>query len=157
MRLESKRASGVDRKEGRGGGGAGLGLDPGPARKAGRQAGQSTESWDCIQRAKTQTALPASSPGFALQAASSPLFNQQTIPGHAPFPFRSLSLCCLLSRAPDSVLRMKQSATQSQFLFSLFFLSFLSLFVELPSFAPSFFHSQSVFSGLYTAEMVCSC
>ncbi|CAB1444526.1 unnamed protein product [Pleuronectes platessa] len=47
-------------------GGSG-GLSPGPARRAG------AESWDCIQRAENQTALP--------------VLHQQTIPGHAPFPF----------------------------------------------------------------------
>lgn len=66
---------------------------------------------------------PSSSPSFALQAASSPSLSADN-PRTRSLPF----LCRLLSPAPDSVVRMKQSATQSQFLFSLF-LSF-SLYVR---------------------------
>ena len=51
----------------------------------------SSESWDSIQRAKSQTAPPA--------LVSSPPPDQQTIPGRAAFPFCSRSLClfCLPS------------------------------------------------------------
>lgn len=64
---------------------------------------------------KVPDSPPSSSPSSALQAGSSPSL-QQTIPGYAPFPFAlspQPSFSCL-----DSVVRMKQSATQ--FLLSAF-------------------------------------
>lgn len=85
---------------------------------------------------------PDSPPGFslsfALQAASSPLSPPADNPRTRSFP---PSLCALFfavffSPAPESALRLKQSATQSQFLFCFF--SFFLYVRRVGSKAPLF-------------------
>lgn len=102
------------------------GLDPGPARQA------SSESWECIQRAKTQTALAAPDQALLCRQRLPPLHQQQTIPGQ--IPLLPVLLCRLLFPAPDSGIETKCHAIPVPLLsFSFCFGDVLALFfLSLP-------------------------
>lgn len=148
-----KRHVGVDSKNK-----GSWGQTPGPARRAGRQASgaeRCCESQDCIQRAKTQTALPTSSPRSLLcrQRLSTPSPAHHHLRTGSP-PSGSCLCWCLLSLTPHRE-RNKVPRNPSSSFFFLFFLSFFLPRRRVASLLLSL--TPRLRSGHYTAEMVCSC
>lgn len=146
-----KRHVGVDSKDK-----GSWGQTTGPARRAGRQASRAercSESKDCTQRAKTQTALPSSGPSFALQAASLHSFTGTPPPqDRLSSPWLSSLLFLSLSLTPYTEQNKVPRSPSSSFLFFLsFFLPRRRVASHLLSLTPR------LRSGHYTAEMVCSC